>query len=990
MNRPSEAGAPSAAASAAASRAGTPRATMRLQLHGDFDFDAAAAQVPYLAALGISHLYASPILQARAGSRHGYDVVDPTRVNAELGGEEALRRLVAVLRAHRMGLIVDIVPNHLAVGKDDNPWWQDVLEWGRDSVYAGFFDIDWDVPDPALGGRVLAPFLGRPYGEALAAGEVELRFEAASGDLAFHVGGAHRFPLAPNLYAPLLRAHGERLADSARHFHETLGRAPRAARRAAFAASRRGLAERAREDGVAVAFDALLQAHRADRPGGIERLHRLLERQHYRLAWWRTAPDEINWRRFFDITDLAGLRVQDAAVFEAVHATVFRLYREGLIDGLRVDHVDGLADPRAYCRALRRRLESLRPQRPTGLNLQRAYIVVEKILASGETLARDWRVDGTSGYEFMNQVGAVLHQGAGHPALAELWRCLSGQSASFERAEQDARRRIPQQLFPADFNACTHALHQVARRELDTRDWTLGAIRRVLAELLVHFSVYRTYADARGRSDADAAVMSRAVAGARAGCRPGEAPLLLLLDRWLGGEPPQTLRNPAARRDRLRALARFQQLTSPVAAKAVEDTAFYRHGVLISRNEVGASPAQFALTAAGFHAACVDRQQHYRAAMLATATHDHKRGEDLRARLAVLSEVPAQWAEAVKRWRALNLRLKSEAGARPGPDATDEYVLYQMLVGAWPLELATGDRAGLEHLCARLRQWQRKAVREAKRRSGWVEPDLVYEEACDRFLQQLLDPECSAAFLSALREFVERIAVPGALNGLAQTLLRVTTPGVPDTYQGTEYWDFSLVDPDNRGDVDFSARAHSLHEPVSDGDLIARWRDGRVKQHLLARVLALRREVPELFERGSYVPLRTRGAREQQVLAFIREHAGRVLMVAVPLHTAGLCPPAQASAALHLPTGIWQDTRIELPARHARRRWRDVLARRDAGGGRTLDVETLFRSWPVALLVDDSCLATPASPPRQGKLSAESSVVNGRRLPSQSRVGTAR
>lgn len=926
----------------------TPRATLRLQLHRGFDFDAATAQVPYLAALGISHVYTSPILCARAGSMHGYDVVDPTQVNPELGGEVGLRRLVACLREHGMGLIADIVPNHMAVGGSDNAWWLDVLEWGRDSVYAGFFDIDWEVPDPAINGRVLAPFLGQPYGAGLAAGDIRLRFDADSGRLSFLVHDTHRFPVAPRLYAPLLRGHGEVLAASVREFRDALpAGSSRSARRGAFESACSNLAALAVAPEARQAIDQLIGTYTPETADGQLRLHNLLERQHYRLAWWRTAPDEINWRRFFDVTDLAGLRIQDPAVFEAVHATSFRLYAEGLIDGLRVDHVDGLADPRAYCRKLRRRLDKLSVSRPQQLPRGPAYVVVEKILAPNELLARDWRTDGTSGYGFMNEVSAVLHDPAGREPLAALWRECSGQSANFENAEREARRRIPQHLFSADFNACALALHRIARSDVLTRDWSLAAIRRCLTEMLVHFPVYRTYADARGRSSADAAIMAHVIEQAQQTGRPAEKPLLELMDRWLGAEPAQDLPSAGGRRDRLRALARFQQLTSPVAAKSVEDTAFYRFGVLLSRNEVGANPGQFSMTAAEFHHVCAERQRRYPAAMLATATHDHKRGEDLRARLAVLSEMPQAWADAALRWRKANAALKTSVEGLQSPDATDEYVLYQMLVGALPLELRADDRDGLLELAKRLRAWQRKAVREAKRQSGWVEPNAAYEEACDAFLDGLLDPDRSAAFLAELSAFVAQLAAPGALKGLVQSLLRLTTPGMPDTYQGSEFWDFSLVDPDNRRAVDFEQRVLALADAASDDTLFAQWRDGRIKQRLIARTLALRKTEAALFAAGTHTPLLVRGPQAGQMLAFIREHAGKTALVAVPLRSIGL---RRDRAEPRIESSAWADTTIELPARCADRTWRDALGGRQIEARRSLKVGDLFSEWPLALL----------------------------------------
>jgi (1->4)-alpha-D-glucan 1-alpha-D-glucosylmutase len=895
----------------------TVRATLRLQFHAGFRFADALRQLSYFEALGVSHLYASPILRARAGSLHGYDVVDPTQVNPELGGEDGLRELVAGLRARGMGLIVDIVPNHMAVGEADNPWWQDVLENGPHSSYAGFFDIDWDSSDPLLRGRVLAPFLGKPYGEALAAGEIALCFEQERFQFACY---SHRFPLAPRDYAPLLKQAG--LPEAADLFQA--GRD--------FAAARRELA--AIFETRPEALGRILEAQADPRW-----LHRLLERQHYRLSWWRCAGDEINWRRFFDISQLAGLRIQDPVVFEAVHATIFRLYAEGLLDGLRIDHVDGLADPRAYCRRLRARLAELAAGRPGELAQERAYIVVEKILGPGEKLARDWQVDGSSGYAFMNDVGALLHDPAGDAPLGELWRELSGRG-SYEAEEARARRSIPQELFSADFNACAHALHRIARSEPGTRDWTLTAIRRVLSELLVHFPVYRTYADGRGRSPADAAIMRAVVGAAMPKLSPSDRPLLELMDRWLGGEPPRQLRAASARRLRLRAIARFQQLTAPVAAKAVEDTVFYRHGRLLSRNEVGADPSRFALDAAAFHRLSRERHRRYPLTMLATATHDHKRGEDLRARLAVLSELPQRWAEVVRSWRAANAARHGSTG----PDAADELMLYQTLAGAWPLDLAADDREGLAAFEERVAGWQLKALREAKRHSSWLEPDLAYEGNCRGFLQRLMG---DAGFVSSLHGLVEDIAAAGAVNGLSQALLRMTSPGMPDLYQGTEYWDFSLVDPDNRRPVDFDGRAHALQAATALPELLRHWRDGRIKQRLVRAALGLRKRQPSLFAVGDYLPLAIRGRHSGRLLAFARRFGDQAALVAVPLRSLPLLPdPRQPD----LRRADWADTAIRVPP-DLRRPAQDLLGEASAQPlDEWLPATRLFANVPVALL----------------------------------------
>lgn len=912
------------------------RATARIQLHADFPFDAAAEQAPYYAGLGVSHLYLSPILTARAGSRHGYDVIDHRHVNPELGGEDGLRRLAARARSLGMGLVIDIVPNHMAVGAD-NPWWFDVLCWGRDSPFAAFFDIDWDVPDPALRGKVLAPFLGRGYGEVLAASELLLAFTAGRFEIRYF---DHRFPVAPRDYAGLLG--GPALADHVARFRAAAAE-KRTQRRAAFDEAVRTLAA----DAAALpSIEAALRQHDPGAAGGRERLHALLERQHYRLAWWHTAHDEINWRRFFDLADYAGLRVESAAVFEAVHATMFRLYAEGLVDGVRVDHVDGLADPRGYCRALRARLATLSLQRPAA-HRQAPWLIIEKILAPGERLQRDWRVDGTTGYAFMNDVNALLHDPAGAAPLAALWTQLTGRAGDFADEERRARRRIASDMLTADFNATTLALHRIARAEPATRDWTLAAIRRVLLELLVEFPVYRMYVDRRGRSPADAAIMARALAGAHDRCRPADRPLAGLIDRWLGGEAPAAVPDKIARDLRLRAITRFQQLSSPLAAKAVEDTAFYRHGRLLSRNEVGGDPGQFALDLEEFHAEGARRRRLFPRALLATATHDHKRGEDARARLAVLSHIAPRWREAVRDWFTRHAPLHQDTGEGPAPTPADEYMLYQTLVGHWPPQLRADDAAGLEALRERVEGWFCKAIREAKLRSSWVEPNLPYEEACATFLRRLLDPAASDGFPARLAAFVQEIASAGAANGLAQALLRMTAPGIPDLYQGTEYWDFSLVDPDNRRLVDYVARAHSLAENISRDSLVEHWRDGRLKQHLVARSLALRSQAPDLFTAGEYLPIQADGPAAVHVIAFARRHDSARALVIAARWNAGRVD----SGAPRIAPGRWQGTALILPPGLRDRRWTEVVGDRVVHEpGARLDVARALDGLTVALL----------------------------------------
>jgi malto-oligosyltrehalose synthase len=766
----------------------TLRATLRLQFHRGFTFADAAALVPYFARLGISHLYASPIATARPGSQHGYDVIDATRVNPELGGEEGLAALSSALAASGMGMILDIVPNHMAADVA-NAWWADVLRHGRASRFARWFDIDWEADD-----KVLLPILGRPLDEVLAAGELK------------------------------------RDGDAFRYFSHRLP-----------------------------AVD-----------GG-------LERQHWRLAWWRSAGDRINWRRFFDINELVCLRMEEPEAFEAVHALPLRLHTEGIVDGLRIDHVDGLTDPAAYCRTLRARLKP------------GAYLVVEKILLAGESLPAAWGVDGTTGYDFMDEVSALQHDAAGERVLAEAWSALSGRPADFAAEEEPARREILSRSFSAQLDACAAAF---ADGELAP-----PLLRRVLGELLAHFPVYRTYARDGVLSAADCTVLDRAAAGARRTC--------LATDRWAIDPVLRRFAEPA----RAGAVARFQQLSAPIAAKAVEDTGFYRYGRLLSRNDVGFDPATFALDADAFHRRMQQRRADWPRALLATATHDHKRGEDMRARLAVLSGMAAEWAALQRDWVEASrplARATLDGKGAPGPG--DVALLLQTVVGAWPFELGVGDRAGRRAFAERLVAWQQKALREAKLASDWAAVDEAYEAAARDFTLALVAEAALPDLLQRIAALVQRIAPAGALNGLAQCLLRLSVPGVPDLYQGAELWDLSLVDPDNRRPVDWARRV-SGPPGESLAVLAAHWRDGDVKQGLIARALALRQRLSPLFEEGDYRPVALDGPLADAMIAFVRRRPESWALAVAPRLALRL-PLAEGDVCL-VPDG-WRDTAVVL------------------------------------------------------------------------------
>lgn len=887
-----------------------PRATVRLQLHGGFTLDDARGQVPYYAKLGVSHFYLSPVTRARPGSMHGYDVIDHSVVNPELGGEAALMALSQALRVHGMGIILDIVPNHMAV-HPGNAWWWDVLRLGAASPYARWFDIDWQSADPSLRGKVLAPFLPEPYGSCLNNGDIELVFDEQGHGAEIQACGM-RYPIAPDT----LRIPGMDGAVARKHY-----------------------------DGR--------------QPDGRQRLHALLERQNYRLAWWRCAADSINWRRFFEINELIGVCVEQPDVFDAVHKLPLRLYAEGVIDGLRIDHVDGLARPLDYCHRLRTELETLSPKRPGTLAGDRAWLIVEKILAADEVLGEEWGVDGSSGYDFMDQAAAVLHDAAGEDALSSVWESISGKDGSAQDYVIEARKLMLGRHFVAERKALIRVLYSLAQAGMDSRDWTAEALGRVLDELLIAFPVYRSYAGESGRNETDARLFAALVQQLKESLALDENEVRLLdwLDSCLGGAPLSTDNAVPGVSPRLlqrEAVRRFQQLTPPLTAKSVEDTTFYRFGRLISRNEVGADPDMFSLSPEAFHQRNAWRADHARHSMLATATHDHKRGEDVRARLAVISEIPDEWAAACRSWM-------NWPGSACVPDTgtgrAQRYMLLQTMVGAWPLDLDAEDVAGVGEYLRRVADWQVKAMREAKLDSNWFQPNLQNEKSAAQFLDSLLSGAAQHALLRDIAAFAGRLAPAGAVNSLSQMVLRVMSPGVPDLYQGTEFWDFSLVDPDNRRPVDYAARRTALDalDGVSDMcDLLPSWKTGHIKQALLARLLDIRRRCPQAFLSGKYIALPLRGARSAHVMAFLLCHDDcHVIVLASRLASRGI--DTASGGVPRVAPDFWEDTGLVLPRRYLGAALRDGLrnvAVRNSDDG-LLRLADVLSGLPVAVLLPD-------------------------------------
>jgi (1->4)-alpha-D-glucan 1-alpha-D-glucosylmutase len=946
--------------------ADVPGATYRLQLTRDFTFDDVSRIVPYLAALGISHLYLSPYFAARPGSQHGYDITDHNAFNPELGGAAGFEHMVAVLGDHGLGHIVDFVPNHMGIGRADNAWWLDVLEWGRASPYAGYFDIDWEPTDRHLHNKVLLPFLADHYGRELEAGKLVPRFDAASGTYSVWYF-EHRFPIAPSHYADLLRralgivatGQGEEastcdaLAPIVERFEKLFAggsQAQIAERHAAVRSLQAQLANLASAKASvaeAIARGIAALAGEAGAPESFRALHRLLERQHYRLAYWRVASDEINYRRFFSINDLAGIRVENPELFAAIHRLVARLVTEGTLHGLRIDHIDGLFNPGEYCV----RLQALLAPAP-GQTRSR-YIVVEKILARHERLRADWPVAGTTGYDFIGQLNGFLVDARQEAAATRNYERFIRREADFDQLLRDAKHLVMNTMLGSELGVLATDLHRIAQRHWSSRDYTWNGLRAALREVIACFPVYRTYVTPQGISADDRRDIEWAIARARKEWRGLGHEILDFIHAVLTTELAHASLSDAARDEVTRFAMKFQQYTGPVMAKGLEDTAFYRYHRLISLNEVGGDPRQFGLSVAAFHHASQERARDWPHAMLATATHDTKRGEDVRARVAVLSEISSEWAQTTMRWAKLNQRHKQEFDGRPAPGRNDEYLLYQTLVGALPVDFDIGGETA--SFSERLLAYMIKAAREAKERTSWDNPNSDYEASLGPFISRILDSRRGRPFLRHFLPFQARIARLGMLNGLVQTTLKLTSPGVPDLYQGTELWDLSLVDPDNRRAVAFADRAQFLAAlgalpsddlPVTIDHLREAWPDGRIKLYLLHQLLSLRREMPQLFITAAYRPLAIEGVHAERVCAFLRAAEGRVVIVVVGRHFAALTAPAATLPA----AAAWGGTTLTLPEGLPSLSDR-LTGRRFDGGRATIPIAELFTHLPVAVLI---------------------------------------
>ena len=942
-----------------------PGSTYRLQLHSGFSFRHAQALVPYLATLGVTDCYCSPPFAAKPGSTHGYDVARHTAINTELGGEEAFTAFARTLRDHGLGLILDFVPNHMSNDPVTNLWWRDVLENGPSSPFARFFDVDWDPIKPELKERLLLPILGDQYGETLERGLLVLRFRDGLIELAVD---DFAIPINPR-QAPLVLEYGldalerELGADhpSVREFFSVLtalrNLPPYTDRDEIRIQERRREKEIARERLARLAAaEPAVRAH-IDRaiaafngtpgePRSFDRLHDLLERQPYRLASWRAASDEINYRRFFDINQLAGLRVEDPQVFEHIHQLLRTLVSAGLVTGVRLDHIDGLHDPRAYLTRLRASLTAAGPDgRPP-------YTIVEKIVSHGESLREDWAADGTTGYTFLNEVNRLFVDARGARRLLRVYARVTGDVLPFADVAYDSKKLIASTALTSEFQVLAQGVNRLSEGDRHSRDFTLGSIGRALREVVACFPVYRTYVSDQGAAAADREAIDTAIAAARRRNPAMESSIFDFLRSCL-----IPLDSPPQNQQHLDVAMRFQQYTAPVQAKGIEDTAFYRHYALASLNEVGGDPRYPATTLNAFHDANRQRRRRWPGEMLATSTHDTKRGEDARVRIDALSEVPDAWAAAVSEWRQLNAPNRSRLSGGQAPDAGDEYFFYQALIGVWPAAWHDGRPDPLPPaFVERVSSYMHKATKEAKRHTSWITPNDDYENAVARFVERSLGGKTSRAFLDSLAAFLAPVAVAGMINALSQLVIKIGSPGVADFYQGTELWDQSLVDPDNRRPVDFALRQRELErlellladrlDPAAHAAAIERlmseWTSGAIKLYVTARGLALRRRHTALFTEGDYSAVAVAGAAADHVVAFERSHGNRSLVVVAPRLTLTL----DREVTRVVRGQSWSDTALRLPTD---RPYRNLLTAATSAH-KEPPLSELLCSCPVALL----------------------------------------
>jgi (1->4)-alpha-D-glucan 1-alpha-D-glucosylmutase len=956
-----------------------PCATYRLQFNRSFTFQDAGKIIPYLHRLGISHVYASPFLKARAGSPHGYDIVDHNALNPEIGDESDFANFIQTLHHHDMGLIFDMVPNHMGVGGDDNGWWLDVLENGEASRYAGYFDIDWHPVNPVLHNKILLPFLGDHYGTVLERGELKLGFDTDHGSFGVRYY-EHLFPIDPRSYGQILSLRMEALKEHMEEDHETLheyialleacqslprrtelSTAHRRQRRQGVATCKERLAGLVRSHPEIIAFVEENVARFngiPDQADSFDLLHHLLEAQAYRLAYWQVASDEINYRRFFDINSLAGLRMENSEVFEATHRLVGQLIEKGQVNGLRIDHPDGLSNPYHYCCRLQQMIKKARGEAAEDSSDTPYPLWVEKILASYERLPGKWPVAGTTGYESAYLINGLFIYSEAERSLSRLYRRFTGRSLDFDELLYERKKLIIRHVLTSELTVLANLLMGIAQANRHTRDFTYYGLRDALGEIVACFPVYRTYITHACLSSEDERYVQWAVAQAK---KRSPATDILIFD-FIHAQ--LLLNNIDAYPSNLRHMMiqftlRFQQYTAPVMAKGMEDTAFYIHNRLISLNDVGFDPRSFGLSLNAFHHENKQRQADWPLAMVTTSTHDSKRGEDVRARIDVISEVADTWQKHLARWGRINRRKKRLINHGRAPSRNDEYLFYQTLLGAWPLEEI--NEMDMNTFSERIHAYMQKAIKEAKLHTSWINPNQDYEAAMNLFVHTLLDDPEHNAFLSDFIPLQKNLARYGLYNSLSQTLLKLTIPGIPDIYQGNELWAFNLVDPDNRRSVDYER-----HQAILDGliqreagddiyqllhELLEHLEDGRAKLYVTWIALNLRQRYPELFIHGEYKSLSAQGTRADHVCAFTLEQGENQVIVAAARWFARLLPDADT-----LPVGrpLWDDTWLTTTGSNAHS-FNNVLSHEtvqvvEHEGEYRLNAADLFGHFPLALL----------------------------------------
>ncbi len=942
-----------------------PVATYRLQFNQKFTFNDALKILNYLKDLGITEIYASPILTSRRGSGHGYDVTNPTRLDLDLGTERDFDLFLSELEKRNMGLLLDIVPNHMAASSE-NPWWMDVLENGPDSAFASYFDINWHPPSRNLDNKILLPVLGRPFGEVLDGGEFKLRFQAGKLIIEYFESS---FPLAPRTYRSFLAHRIGRLRNildensppyqeyqgiiaalSAISDRDTTPAEASSDKRVRFEAIRERLRQLTADNReIAQFIEENLQEFNgeANNPGSFAHLQRLLGEQNYILAYWQNVNETINYRRFFTITDLVGMRVEDSLVFDATHSLILRLISRGAVVGLRVDHIDGLRDPLAYLKRLQERLaaeESL----PSG---EEAYVVVEKILERNEDLPSDWPVAGTTGYDYLNVANRVMVHREGAREVEKIYSDFIGKNMKFEEVLYQKKKLVMATILGVEMHSLGRQLGELAAQARYARDLPRHELTEALIETTACFSVYRTYIRNLDLPGEATKLLEAALEKARfrkptlnPQCFDFLRDVLLLLN------PPHVL--PDHREARLSFVLRWQQFTGPIVAKGLEDTALYVYHPLLALNEVGGDPQPAAICAKEFYEFIDRRQQLWSHSMNASSTHDTKRAEDVRARISVLSEMPVEWRARLNKWAALNEKHKVHGEGPPIPDRNEEYFLYQTLLGIWPLE-----QSELSCVLKRLQEYAMKATREAMVHTRWTRPNLPHEEGLTAFVAAILDEKKSREFLDDFLSFHQQTALYGMLNGLSQTLLKITAPGVPDFYQGSEVWDLRLVDPDNRGTIDFAKRVELLEtlKKQSGGtsypeELLNNWTDGRIKLYLIWKALSFRQQFSELFSNGQFLRAEATGERAEHFTGFFRRSAKGDALIIAPkwLAASGMGVDAQARQT------FWQKTKIALPG-NCSGPWRNIFTDANVeivkdGDRQFIAVADAIRDFPVALL----------------------------------------